>query len=67
MSETQTAFGVGVWQQARLKKTPWQTDRDESEIRQMQDDRRAVWKIVQELKLKRHEDGLLVWMRRQGV
>jgi len=57
MSETQTAFKTHVWAQ----------DRNESEIRQMQDDRRAVWKIVQKLKLKHYEDGLLVWVRRQGV
>ena len=57
MTETQTAFKTHVWAQ----------DRNESEIRQMQDDRRAVWRIVQKLKLKRYEDGLLVWVRRQGV
>ena len=62
MAETQAR-----WRIVTDSKTPWQTDRNESEIRQMQDDRRAVWKIVQKLKLKRYEDGLLVWMRRQGV
>jgi|GEM_PF-5960659 len=45
----------------------WETDRNESEIRQMKDDRRAIWKIVQDLGLNCYEDGLLVWIRRQGV
>ena len=57
MTETQTAFKTHVWAQ----------DRNESEIRQMQDDKRAIWKIVQELGLDCYEDGMLVWIRRQGV
>ena len=41
--------------------------RDGKIIKGWQDDRRAVWRIVQKLKLKRYEDGMLVWIRRQGV
>jgi len=57
MSETQTAFGAHVWKQ----------DREMNEMIKLESTLREIDQIVIEKGLPSRFEGLIIWLKRQGV